>query len=187
MEIVLKRLWQNLQICLRPSWQTPEVAALYAAMAAQSRQPALYKAGGVPDSLDGRFDLLSLHLALLMRRLQPEGRAGGRLRQAVFDFFAADMDRSLREMGVGDMGISRRVRLMGEAFYGRARAYNAALDAPEPRPALMTALDKNLYGTVPTNPAALGWMADYILRLQDYLDRQPAASILSGTLALPPP
>lgn len=183
---MLRRVWENLQIRLRPRWQAPEVTALYNALATQARHPQLYTAGGVPDSLDGRFDLLTLHLALLLRRLRGQSRAADAMRQALFDLFAADMDRNLREMGIGDMGISRRIKRMGEACYGRMTAYETALAQPEGerRAALMTALDKNLYGTVPTNPTALGWMADYVLDLQARLDRQDIAAMLLGTLNL---
>jgi len=179
---MLKRVWENLQIALRPAWQRPEVVGLYSAVAAQARQPALYRQGGVPDTLDGRFDLLALHLALVLCRLRGQGRAAEVMRQHLFDFLAADMDRNLRELGVGDTGISRRIKTMGQAFYGRMAAYDAALAPARPRDALMTALDKNLYGTVPTAPESLGWMADYTLRLRDFLDQQALGSILKGNM-----
>lgn len=183
---MLKRLWENLQLALRPAWQSPEVGALYQAVATASRQPVLYQQGGVPDSLDGRFDLLSLHLVLLLRRLRGQGRKAEAMRQYLFDLLAADMDRSLREMGVGDTGISRRIKAMGQAFYGRLAAYDAALLLPDIQQcsAMMTALDKNLYGTIPTDAEKLGWMAEYVLRIKDSLDRQPVELILMGRVTL---
>lgn len=174
-------------MALRPAWQRPEVVALYGAVAMQARQPAFYRAGGVPDTIDGRFDLLTLHLVLLLCRLQGQGRAAEHMRQHLFDLLAADMDRNLRELGVGDMGISRRVKVMGQAFWGRLAAYDAALQtaAEQRQSALMTALDKNLYGTVPGTEAMLAQMARYVLTIRDSLDRQPLTLILSGKLNFP--
>ncbi len=183
---MLKRVWENLQIALRPAWQTEEVGALYRAVADHARMPVFYLAGGVPDSIDGRFDLLSLHLILLMRRLRAEGRAGQAMQQALFDLLAADMDRNLREMGVGDTGISRRVKAMGEAFFGRYAAYDAALALPvaERQAALMTALDKNLYGTVPSDPLRLQRIADYVRAAADDVARQSHEDLLRGHVTL---
>ncbi len=177
---MIKRLWENLQIRLRPDWQRPEVVALYGAAAAQARREEFYRAAAVPDTLDGRFELLTLHLALLMLRLRDvPGQDAARMRQHLFDFLGADMDRNLREMGVGDMGILRRVKAMGQAFYGRLAAYDAAL-AQGGEAALMTALDKNLYGTVPTAPGALRRMADYVVRARAGLDSCPPERLLRG-------
>lgn len=179
---MLKQVWKNLQTQLSPSWQRPEVAALYAAAAGQARLPQFFAQGGVPDSLDGRFDLLTLHLILVLRRLDGQGKPAMVLRQRLFDLFAADMDRNLRELGVGDTGISRRVKTMGQAFYGRLQAYDQAFQAPDERreAALMTVLDKNLYGTVPTAPVALAAMARYMVATADYLQQQPVSTMLTG-------
>lgn len=180
---MLKRVWDNLQMALRPAWQAEEVGRLYGAAATQARLQVFYQTGGVPDSIDGRFDLLSLHLVMLMRRLRGHG-GGNAMQQALFDLLAADMDRNLREMGVGDTGISRRVKTMGEGFFGRYKAYDAALTAPagEQEAALMTALDKNLYGTVPTDAAGLRRMAGYVLAMNAALQAQSLDALLSGNV-----
>ena len=188
--ILIKRLWENLQTCLRPGWQRPEVAALYGAAAVQARRAEFYRDAAVPDTLDGRFELLILHLALIMLRLRTvRGRDSARMRQHLFDFLGADMDRNLREMGIGDMGISRRVKAMGQAFYGRLASYDSALTQPESarRGALMTALDKNLYGTVPTVPEALCRMADYIAQSHAMLDLCPYEKLLRGAFVFENP
>jgi cytochrome b pre-mRNA-processing protein 3 len=108
---------------------------------AQAREPLFYRALGVPDTVNGRFDMVLLHLWLVLRRLRPvEGGAG--LAQALFDHFCSDMDANLREMGVGDLTVPKRMQKFGEAFYGRAAAYDAALEAgAEP---LAQALCKNV-------------------------------------------
>ncbi|MFC0388564.1 ubiquinol-cytochrome C chaperone family protein [Muricoccus vinaceus] len=119
--------------------------ALYTAAVEAARDPGLFGEDRVPDTLEGRFDLVALHAALLVRRLHrdPDPR-GPALAQAVFDAMFADMDLNLREMGVGDMSIGKRVRRMWEAFHGRALAYEGALAAGD-RPALEAALSRNIW------------------------------------------
>lgn len=118
---------------------------LYGAAVAAARDPAAFAALAVPDTLDGRFDLVGLHVALLIRRLRadPDPR-GAPLAQAVFDAMFADMDVNLREMGVGDLGVGKRVKRMWEAFHGRATAYEAALAAGDAA-ALALALGRNVW------------------------------------------
>src|ERR1700721_1787570 len=108
---------------------------------AQGREPLFYRDFGVPDTVNGRFDLLVLHLWMVLRRLKPiEG--GANLAQTVFDRFCDDMDANLREMGVGDLTVPKRMQAFGEAFYGRAAAYDLALaTGSEP---LAQALCKNI-------------------------------------------
>ena len=114
---------------------------LYSSAVAAARDPWFFGgAVGVRDTLDGRFYLVGLHVALLIRRLHRDADPrGAEAAQAVFDAMFADMDMNLREMGVGDMSVAKRMRRMWEAFHGRARAYEAALDASD-RAALETAL-----------------------------------------------
>ena len=117
--------------------------ALYQAAVAAARNPWFYTALGVPDTLDGRFDLIALHAALLIHRLKGDAPPGPDLAQAVFDAMFSDMDNSLREMGL-DMGVGKRVRAMWEAFHGRALAYGAALDADD-QDALAAAVARNVW------------------------------------------
>lgn len=128
---------------------------LYGAAVAAARSPALFVGLGVPDTLEGRFDLVSLHVGLLIRRLRTDGDPrGAALAQAVFDAMFADMDVNLREMGVGDMSVGKRVRGMWEAFHGRALAYETALDSAEAG-ALAEALGRNVWrGSPPPDGAA---------------------------------
>jgi cytochrome b pre-mRNA-processing protein 3 len=117
------------------------IEAIYGMIVTQAREPAFYRELGVPDTVDGRFDLLVLHLWMVLRRLKPlEGGAG--LAQALFDRFCEDMDANLREMGVGDLTVPKRMQAFGEAFYGRAAAYDQALTAG--REALAQSLCKNI-------------------------------------------
>jgi cytochrome b pre-mRNA-processing protein 3 len=117
---------------------------LYGAAVAAAREPFLYASVGVPDTLDGRFDLVGLHAFLVIRRLQAQPAPGPALAQAVFDAMFNDMDMNLREMGVGDLSVGKKVKVMWEAFHGRATAYAAALDAGDTE-ALQAALARNVW------------------------------------------
>lgn len=139
----------------------------YAAILRQVRKPEFYAACGVPDTLDGRFDLMVLHLFLVMDRALAEGRAGRDFNQALFDTAFADMDQMLREAGIGDMGVPKHMRRMMKGFNGRVDAYAKALDQDA---AFEAALARNLFGTLET-PAldALKVMRGYAQASRDLL------------------
>jgi cytochrome b pre-mRNA-processing protein 3 len=146
---------------------------------AQSRQPRFYAEWLVPDTVTGRFDMISLHLALLFRRLRAETGEQKEFSQAVFDLFFKDMDRSLREMGVGDMGVPKRIQKMGNIFFGLLAALNEAMDRDD-RAALQTVLSRNLFdGAAGPHVEAL---ADYLLAEDRALASQPATTITGGAL-----
>ena len=119
---------------------------LYMAVVTRARDPLFYRELGVPDSLDGRFEMIALHAFLVMRRLKREGRAGAALSQALHDIMFADMDQSLRELGVGDLSVGRKVKAMARGLYGRIAAYEAGLAEGGDR--LVAAIRRNVYGTV---------------------------------------
>ena len=110
--------------------QADTIAALYGAIVAQARHPAFYRVYGVPDTVSGRFEMVVLHAALVVTRLEAEAGAARSLGQAIFDHFCSDMDANLREIGVGDIAVPRKMKAIGEAFYGRKRAYDTAMAAP---------------------------------------------------------
>jgi cytochrome b pre-mRNA-processing protein 3 len=158
---------------------------LYAAAVAAAREPALYQVLGVADTLDGRFDLVCLHAVLLVRRLQREADPGPVLAQAVFDAMFSDMDVSLREMGVGDLSVARRVRAMWEAFNGRALAYDAALTAGD-FAALEAALVRNVWrASVPPEGCASA-LARLVSAQAAHLDAQDFATLAGGTVVFTP-
>jgi len=106
------------------------IETIYGMIVTQAREPLFYRDLGVPDTVNGRFDLLLMHLWLVLRRLKAvEG--GAKLSQALFDHFCTDMDDNLREMGVGDLTVPKRMQAFGEAFYGRTAAYDLALTDSE--------------------------------------------------------
>lgn len=156
--------------------------ALYAAAVAAARDPWFYTALGVPDTLDGRFDLVGLHAALLIHRLQGDAPPGPDLAQAVFDAMFSDMDQNLREIGVADLSVGKRVRAMWEAFHGRARAYAVALDADD-EAALAAALARNVWRGAPGNEGAARSLAVYALRQFAALRREGLSDLAAGRAA----
>lgn len=135
------------------------IDALYAKAVTQARSPVFYAEREVPDTLDGRFDMLVLHVFLLLHRLGADGKPMKRIAQALFDLMFADMDRSLRELGVSDMRIGKKVKEMARAFYGRVDAYEPVLGD---KPKLEEALARNLYRGVEVRADSLSAMAHYI-------------------------
>jgi cytochrome b pre-mRNA-processing protein 3 len=126
---------------------------LYNASVRAARDPVYFERLGVPDTLDGRFDLVGLFAALVIRRLCQLPAPGPALAQAVFDAMFADMDFNLREIGVGEMSVGKKVKVMWEAFHGRAQAYAASLDAGDAA-GLAAALGRNVWRGVPPEGAA---------------------------------
>lgn len=166
--------------------QPAHTGDLYTAIVAQARKSDFYRQFGVPDTLDGRFDMVLLHAFLVMRRLgriQPDGTV---LNQALFDLMFADMDNSLREIGVGDLSVGKKVKQMAQAFYGRIEAYEAGLVADEPA-VLKEALARNLYGTTTPPLQGIEAMAGYVRRADAVLTLQPETEIFFGKPAFPAP
>jgi cytochrome b pre-mRNA-processing protein 3 len=161
------------------------IRALYGAIVAQARSPAFYADFGVPDTLDGRFDLIVLHLVLLLRRLEPEKATGHGLGQELFDTFCRDLDDNLREMGVGDLAVPKKMRQFAEAFYGRQVVYVAALAAPAGGD-FEKALARNIYRDVGTDggPARLARYARAAVR---DLESQDQDALVSGEVVFPDP
>src|SRR5262247_3450492 len=136
------------------------ITSLYGTIVAQARLPAFYRSYGVPDTVNGRLEMIMLHAVLFLRRLEGEAAPARALGQELFDRFCRDMDDSLREMGVGDIAGRRKMRLSGEAFYVRQMAYRAALAAPDDEP-LVTTLQRNVFAGAP-EPAAAARLAAYV-------------------------
>jgi cytochrome b pre-mRNA-processing protein 3 len=163
---------------------------LYRAVVAAARAPGFYlepESGGygVPDTLDGRFDLVGLHAFLLIQRLRGLQGKGPALAQAVFDAMFADMDMNLREMGVGDLSVGKRVRAMWEAFHGRALAYEAPLEAGD-EAGLAAALARNVWrGAAPGRQAER--LAALTMRNAANLAATEPSALLAGRVSFLPP
>jgi cytochrome b pre-mRNA-processing protein 3 len=161
------------------------IETIYGMIVAQARLPVFYQSFGVPDSVGGRFDMIVLHLWMVLRRLRA-AEAGEDMSQALFDRFCSDMDANLREMGVGDLTVPKRMIAFGEDFYGRGKAYDAALeqggaeaahDAQES--ALAAALARNVLNT--TDSLAARGLTDYVIATIRHLDAIGAADLRCGS------
>lgn len=165
----------------------PEAWALYEAAVARARAPVFYSDLGVPDTLDGRFESISLHVFLILHRLKADRPRTEALAQEVFDAMFSDMDRSLREMGAGDLGVAPRVKKMAKAFYGRVSAYDAALASDADSGLLAEALERNLYGTVDTPEAGrVAALAADVRANVAALGEQPLTALAAGHIAFAP-
>jgi cytochrome b pre-mRNA-processing protein 3 len=157
------------------------IEAIYGMIVTQAREQAFYRNLGVADTVNSRFDLLVMHLWMVLRRFRSADRAAD-LSQLLFDRFCADMDANLREMGVGDLAVPKRMQAFGEAFYGRAAAYDAAFADDD---GLAKALCKNvLNGQDMENAQRLATYAKAVLA---HLDGVDDAALLSGAWAFPSP
>jgi len=148
-----------LNLFFRSKQRREAAARIYAALVARAREPVFFARFAVPDSLDGRFDLLTLHVWLVLEHLKGEAQ----LSQALVDAVFVGFDEALREMGAGDLGMGRKMKKIADAFYGRLKAYGEAEDAA----AMADALTRNLYRGEAV-PCA-GAMAAYVLRARQHL------------------
>ncbi|HTV45268.1 MAG TPA: ubiquinol-cytochrome C chaperone family protein [Stellaceae bacterium] len=177
--------------------------AAYVHIVAQAREPVFFTDYGVPDTLDGRYELICLHAFIYLHRLRELRPGSAALSQAVFDTMFGDLDRSLRELGTGDLSVGRHVKRMARGFYGRIHAYQDGIARGDAQ--LAAALVRNLYGTVGRGTvgrgtvgqgtlgegtvagpkAGIGEMTRYVRRAVAELARQSAADLLTGRIRFP--
>jgi cytochrome b pre-mRNA-processing protein 3 len=158
---------------------------LYATVVEKARDPFFYTDLGVPDTMNGRFDMMVIHTMLVLRRLRGAGPAADKTGKALLELLFRDMDQSLREMGVGDMGVGRHIKRMAKALYGRAEAYETGLDGdPE---TLITALRENLYRQSAPGDAVIARMSDYMNRAARHTGTEDLDAILAGRINLAVP
>jgi cytochrome b pre-mRNA-processing protein 3 len=183
---------------LKPRDKTASVQGAYVSIVKQARRPELYAPGCAPDNFNGRFDMMALHVHLVLRRMRALGMGRSDIGQDLFDMFFKDMDQAMREAGVGDMGVGKKVQKMVEAFYGRATAYDGVLDAQgdnaqgDNGPGENASIDisdiydilsRNLYPDAAISPqqeAGLRALTAYALALEAHLAGLTLDDILSG-------
>jgi cytochrome b pre-mRNA-processing protein 3 len=158
------------------------VATLYERIATASRNPGLYSGLGIPDTVEGRFESLSLHMILILRALRGLPAPADEVGRDLTDAFFQDMDASLREMGIGDTVIPKRMKKIAASFYGRAHAYDGPLDAAD-ESALAEALGRNAYGA----DAPGGPLARYALAADRGLKTVELAALLEPGPVFPRP
>ena len=140
---------------------------MYQLIVQQARDPKFYRDFSVPDTVDGRFEMISLHVFLVLRRLRRSSEGASKLSQGLFDYMFEDMDLSLREMGAGDMGVGKRVKSMIQAFYGRVASYEEGLT--DGKKFLEAALLRNVYGTINSSNVPAELLAEYVLYQDQHL------------------
>lgn len=163
--------------------------ALYAAAVRQSRSPEFFGDGRVSDSVEGRFEVLALHGFLILHRLKREGDGARVLAQELFDTMFEDLDRNLREIGIGDLAVGKRIKLLAENFYGRIKAYEEGLS--DSRNALDDAIARNLLTDTGASPSPevspfARVVADYVRREAAALAVQPLRALAAGRIAFGP-
>jgi cytochrome b pre-mRNA-processing protein 3 len=158
--------------------------SLYGSIMSAARRPVFYANWGVPDTTQGRFEMIALHLALAVRRLGSEGERGKRLAQALMETFVLDMDDAMRELTFSDLAVPREVKRATAAVFDRHKAYLAAIDEP----------DNMLPETIKAQLAYLGAsglhagsLANYLRCAGKMLEMQPGAEVLAGKVVWPDP
>jgi cytochrome b pre-mRNA-processing protein 3 len=159
----------------RRARRTPNIDALYGMIVAQARSEVFYRDYGVPDTVEGRLDMIVLHLVLVLRRLADGQTQWPPTGQQIFDRFCRDIDDNFREMGVGDLAVPKQMQRVASAFFGRAKAYGAALDHGEGR-SLDEIVARNVFG-VADPPLGAGRLAAYMKEAAQRLDRQPIEAV----------
>jgi len=169
----------------RRSKQEATIDALYGMIVAQARSPAFYRDYGVPDTVTGRLEMIVLHLVLVLRRMKGQGGGEGPpAGQALFDRFCRDIDDNFREMGVGDLAVPKKMRRMAEGFYGRAQAYETALEGAAGM--LESAVARNVFA-IPEPDGGARRLATYIREVAVRLERWDAGAVSPTGLAFPDP
>ncbi len=169
----------------RPSPTRLLLDRLHGDVVAAVRRPAFYLDYGVSDTFEGRFELLVLHAGLVLRRFNAASAPGPAIAQEFVDAIFAKLDADLREAGVGDVTVPKRMKKLAEAFLGRSAAYDAALRHEDG--ALRTAIERNVYGGRPAAEHHAGRMTRYVEAVAAKLELTPLAACLSDPLPFPDP
>jgi len=157
-----------------------EAETLYEKIVNRTRTPDFYERYGVADTVEGRFEVLTLHAYLVFRRLKAESNHGQELAQKTFDVMFENVDLNLREVGVGDIGLARRIKKMAEGFYGRVDAYDRALEVDDAED-LKQALQRNLFSGQEVSAESLSLVARYVRDCDEFLATLTRDELLSQT------
>ena len=155
--------------------------ALYALAVEQARQPAFYTSLGVADRIDARFELYTLHVLILFLRLKQDGERGEVAAQKLFDVYISSLDHTLRELGVGDVSVGKKMRKLGEAFYGRVKSYESAFAALPQTDHLQALLSRTVYEQGGAENAAK--LGEYVIRQRAALAEQKLDALMDGQVA----
>ena len=153
---------------------------IYGSLVARARNPALYRDLGVPDTINGRFDMMVMHVFLLSHRLKDAGDECRELSQGLFDAFLLDMDRGMREEGVGDTSVPKKLKKMTQVYYGRLRAYEKPLEERN-KSAIAEIINRNIF-TDEHNDECANALAGYMLNLRAHIEALSVEEILNGDI-----
>lgn len=175
-----RRFWSRFIVAPEPS----TAHRLYDRLVRHARFPLYYDSLGVPDTPEGRFEILALHVGLLVRKLCSLDEQGRAIGQGLFDLMIADLDMNLREIGVGDLSVGKQVKRLAGQFYARLAVLDEAFDQGRIE-ALQPMLQTNVYGAASPTPDRLTHLVDIVAALMAAMDRQPAADLKAGQITLP--
>ena len=173
-----------LQRLFKPRPAAEAGRALFKALSAQARQPVFYERFGVADTVEGRFELYVLHLVLVLHRLKGQGSQAAETSQAVFDTFLRNLDEGLRDMGVGDLSVGKKMRKLGEAVYGRIKGYDRAFAEADSAAALEVLIARTVYQDLAGAPAPAP-LARYASATVGAFAAQPLDQVLEARLPWP--
>jgi cytochrome b pre-mRNA-processing protein 3 len=181
----VRSLWPSLSSLTRRAPQHRAGHSLYEAIVAQARSEILYRQHGVPDTVHGRFEMVVLHVALVLARLELEGTGGQATGRAMLESFVADMDDACRRLGIGDMGVPRQVKKATAAVLERGNAYRAAIAGRGEGDALVDVLAAEVWRAVPAEVPGARALAEYVRRAVTSLEAQDGARLVAGTVSFP--
>ena len=157
-----------------------QAETVYLAIASGSREPRLYLDCGVPDTVEGRFESLGLHVSLVLRRLKSLPPPALDLSKDLIDLFFQDLDSALRELGVGDLSVGKKIKKLAEAFYGRAKVLETTLAHPDADGELEGVLTRNVIGVSNADVPEAQALASYVRRCVENLDRQDLQALIGA-------
>lgn len=158
----------------------------YAALTAIARTPTFYERLDVPDTVMGRFEMLSVVMILFFRRTRSSQTSGQELAQEIVDAFFQDIDYSIRELGIGDNSVPKRMKKLAGMFYGRLESYSAAMDGND-RDGLAAALRRNIYPQQGKGAPSMDGLADWMMTAERRLADVSETEIATGSAMLPEP
>ncbi|HJV43824.1 ubiquinol-cytochrome C chaperone family protein [Caulobacter sp.] len=170
---------------LKPRPAKAAGAKLYASAVAQARAPVFYRDFGVRDSMEGRFELFSLHVIFLIERLKGHGEAAGEVSQAVFDSYVKGLDDAFREIGVADTSVGKKMKKLAGAFYGRLKAYDEAVASPPDTTAVVDFLARTAFEERGEGDVAA--LSAYVIKTRKALADQSLEALLQGDVTWPNP
>jgi len=158
----------------------------YSILTQAARQPGFYLHMGVPDTVMGRFEMLAVVMILYFRRTKGASVSGQEIAQEIVDAFFQDLDHSMRELGIGDQGVPKRMKKFAGMFYGRLESYAAAIDGAD-ADALAAALRRNIYPQADEAAPDMRALSKWMMSASEMLSAQPEDAVATGTVTLPSP